>query len=338
MYKKFRGPLYTPGSVAEEAKTNENFDQDELLNLSSDTSWQMPSGIRLYHFPVRDTDSKPVVAIHGGPCIPPMKPWKMQEQVPGLYLYHARGCGNSTHPFSKFPTQGMWPGMKVLEETLGFGAQIGDVERIRRRLGVEKLSIVGHSFGGLIATLYAAEFPQHVESLVLLAPASCLTLPAPKGGFDFFEAIRQGIEEKGNSGHLTEYQDFISRYFDFSNLPKETDESLAALQNEFAVHYNRAVGTEHHDAEGIGGMAAYAGYFSMGMEHDYVPALQKMLSSSNFPVQILHGSEDFIPPSESQRYADLFPAENVKLEVVNAGHFLYDDPTVIGIVKECVNL
>jgi pimeloyl-ACP methyl ester carboxylesterase len=44
----------------------------------------------------------------------------------------------------------MRPGMKILEETLGIGAQVADLERIWRRLCVEKLDLVGHSFGGFI--------------------------------------------------------------------------------------------------------------------------------------------------------------------------------------------
>ncbi len=56
--------------------------------------------------------------------------------------------------------------MQTLEQTLGISAQVADIERIRRILGEEKLIMVGHSFGGFLASLYAAEFPEHVARMV----------------------------------------------------------------------------------------------------------------------------------------------------------------------------
>jgi proline iminopeptidase len=47
----------------------------------------------------------------------------------------------------------------------------------RTILGGGKLMLVGHSFGGFLASLYAAEFPQHVKALILIAPADVLVFP-----------------------------------------------------------------------------------------------------------------------------------------------------------------
>lgn len=69
--------------------------------------------------------------------------------------------------------------MTTLEQTLGLGAQIADIERIRRLLGDEKLILMGHAWGGFLALLYAAEFPDRIDALILVFPADVLVMPQP---------------------------------------------------------------------------------------------------------------------------------------------------------------
>jgi proline iminopeptidase len=51
---------------------------------------------------------------------------------------------------------------------------VEDLEQVRRRLGLERLNLLGHSFGGLLAMYYAAAHPSRVERLLLVdtSPAS----------------------------------------------------------------------------------------------------------------------------------------------------------------------
>ena len=46
---------------------------------------------------------------------------------------------------------------------------VEDVEALRRALGVPRMALVGHSFGGLLALEYAAKYPAHVSHLVVAA-------------------------------------------------------------------------------------------------------------------------------------------------------------------------
>ena len=48
---------------------------------------------------------------------------------------------------------------------------VRDVEALRRHLGVEKLSLLGHSAGANLALLYLAEHPERVTDLTLIAPS-----------------------------------------------------------------------------------------------------------------------------------------------------------------------
>lgn len=385
-YKKIREPAYKPGMIATWAakaedddlskkinSTNEPFDDPSLYQKSTIDKWIMPHGIEIYYFPTIKSKSKsnaatPTIALHGGPSIAPIETWKeLSNEIPDFYLYHARGCGMSTRPFHKFPTPKMWPGMKILEETLGIGQQVADIERIRRRLQHKyqsesgdynssnvpfQINLVGHSFGGFIATLYASEFPQHVKSLILMAPAGVMKIPGPPE-HDLFKTIKRKLEENDDyddatrQQYLHDYDDWFKEYMDFGSLPQQTEETLAKRQADIALHYERAVYRKHtpvttqksQPLDMVGGMACYASFMSMGMEHDYRDACKERLQQSTFPVTIVHGCNDTMSPqSISRDYCTLFPSQNVNYQVLEgADHFVFDHPGIVSIVKDAVS-
>lgn len=53
----------------------------------------------------------------------------------------------------------------------GYAEHVADVEAVRKTLASDQVSLVGYSWGGLLALLYALRYPQRVRRLVLLAPA-----------------------------------------------------------------------------------------------------------------------------------------------------------------------
>jgi proline iminopeptidase len=49
---------------------------------------------------------------------------------------------------------------------------VADVEAVRRHLGAQRVHLLGHSWGGLLAQLYTREHPEHVASLCLVNSAA----------------------------------------------------------------------------------------------------------------------------------------------------------------------
>lgn len=45
---------------------------------------------------------------------------------------------------------------------------VDDIEAVRASLNIDRLMILGHSWGGMLAMAYAAAYPDHVESLILV--------------------------------------------------------------------------------------------------------------------------------------------------------------------------
>ena len=70
-----------------------------------------------------------------------------------------------------------------------------DLEHLRRRLGVERMHLFGHSLGGMIAPAYALAFPGRVQSLGLLSTAAGRTEEDFRKVMGVIEALeRDGLE------------------------------------------------------------------------------------------------------------------------------------------------
>lgn len=268
-------------------------------------------------------EGHPVIVIHGGPGMPYEKIWKGLEPLTDryqFYFYHQRGCGDSTRPFDRFEGN-FYENMIELEGTLGLGAQIADIERIRQILGQEKLTLIGHSFGGFIASLYAAEFPERVEKLVLVAPAGMLTPPDEHR--DIFQQTRAKLE----SEQVAEFDALKMEYFDFANLFSKSDDDLAELHLKLGEYLLQAFGGEPSELNSgttVGGWSVFALYFSVGRAQDYRPALKEIKA----PTLIVQGKDDGIAMAGTKSYKPIRGSQFVLIECEDAsqpaGHFVFD--------------
>lgn len=99
---------------------------------------------------------EPLLVIHGGPgldhtyFLPHLE--KMADSLQLIFV-DVRGSGRSrdTSLIS----------MKQTAE---------DVDVIRKALGIQKLNLLGHSHGGLVAMNYAVSYPENMKKLILVTP------------------------------------------------------------------------------------------------------------------------------------------------------------------------
>jgi proline iminopeptidase len=102
--------------------------------------------------------SRTIVMLHGG--------WGAEHSglvtaVQGLedgrrfVLYDQRGSLRSPAP----------------DESISFDRHVEDLELLRRELGLDRMVLVGHSMGAVLASAYATKYPEHIERLVLVSPA-----------------------------------------------------------------------------------------------------------------------------------------------------------------------
>jgi proline iminopeptidase len=260
-----------------------------------------------------------VLIVHGGPGYPHSEPWPGLEPLTDGYKFHyydQRGCGQSTRPIDKLSSNNYYENMKTLDQMLGIGAQVADMERIRQILGEEKHIIIGHSFGGFLASLYAAEFPDKVEAMILVAPADVLVMPQKEGGL--FEEVRKRLPEDMQE----EYAAYLEEYLDFKNIFSKSEADLVALNQGFAKYYEAVVETSIPEQGEPGGWMVWAMYLSMGTRHDYRDALK----DATAPVLVIHGAGDLQTEEESRIYVDSFPGARFHV-IEDATHFsFYEQP------------
>ena len=113
------------------------------------------SGGVLIYFKVMG-QGEPLMVVHGGPgashdyLLPYLLPLMRHNR---LVFIDERGSGRS----------------EKLEDPKGYtlDAMVGDVEAVRQALGLEKMALLGHSFGGVLAQAYALKHQDRLTRLVL---------------------------------------------------------------------------------------------------------------------------------------------------------------------------
>ncbi|HDX9640591.1 TPA: alpha/beta fold hydrolase [Bacillus mobilis] len=73
------------------------------------------------------------------------------------------------------------------DEAFGLHDLIEDCEELKKVLQIEKWSVIGHSFGGYVALLYASRYPSSIEKIIFEGPT-----------FDFALTSRALLQKTGN--------------------------------------------------------------------------------------------------------------------------------------------
>lgn len=269
-YYYFTKPYYEPGMVRQATALRDPLTppaQDE----SDAAAWLVTRDIRLHHFSVGKGPD--ILFVHGGPGMPPNAPMPGVRDLADrhkIHFYDQRGSGRSTRPVDR--TQGSTgERLQQVVRPLGIQEQIADMERIRRILGREKLILIGHSFGGFLSALYAAEFPEHVQAIVLVAPANLFRFP-PEPENDLFTVIAGRLK----SSDLEEFKRFRAELMDYSATLEKSDDELARLNWRTGDFFMRAAGPGAVPAAMAGlvdpgstaGWGVQALYISLGMRFD----------------------------------------------------------------------
>ncbi|WP_338868631.1 alpha/beta hydrolase [Myxococcus stipitatus] len=312
--------LFQPGSVESVLATRgETFEVPPGQAVDA-PFWQVAPEVRLRHLSVGQ--GRNIVVVHGGPGLPPVEPWRASLLMSDTFRWHfydQRGSGESSRPFTNAPTGGTWQAMQEVEARLGLGAQLADLERIRRLLGQERLTLVGHSFGALVAALYAAEWPERVESLVLVAPAPLVTMPTGDG--DLFAQVQARLDEPGQQA----LKAWMKHSFDFPARLKDDEARLSRHFADFGPLYLQALRRDTPEARlpetgAAGGFLSLGLYLSLGRTHDWSTWLRRVRA----PTLVIHGAKDLQPRSATQRVVEALPHARL-VELADSGHFPFEE-------------
>ena len=327
-WRMMSAPMYAVGDAASLVDTNET-PPEPAAEMTQ--AWAVEPDVELHYQSFGE--GTPVLVVHGGPAIPYSGEWQgltgLTDRYRFLY-YHQRGCGRSTRPFDRFESRNTYQNIMELESKLGLAEQIADIERIRIVLGQDKLVLIGHSFGGFIATMYAAEFPERVKKLILVAPAGLIRTPLPEA--DLFKLTASELSEADRQ----RFEELRKEYFNFAGHFKRSEAELARLHLNVGGYIQRAMGYEvpelPRDYSGAlqraGGWSAFAMYFSLGWKWDYTQHVGEI----KIPALVITGEDDRLAKPGTEQYRILKSVEFVELasEEPNqqAGHIVFNEAPV----------
>jgi proline-specific peptidase len=126
-------------------------------------------GYRTWYWIVGDlhpvSGKLPLLVLHGGPGFPHDYLEDLAQLADGgraVVLYDQLGCGKSDHP----DDAALWV----------MGTFVDELSAVREGIGLDRVHLLGHSWGGWLALEYALRRPAGLASLILAS--TCASLPA----------------------------------------------------------------------------------------------------------------------------------------------------------------
>jgi proline iminopeptidase len=259
-------------------------------------------GLRLY-YRIEGTGD-PVVVLHGGPGLsmsylrPDLEPLARTHQA---IFYDQRGGGRSTVAVAD-PAR------------VSLASHLADLETVRRFFKLDRLTLIGHSWGAALAAHYAARYPSRVQRLVLVSPMPPRRLPYME---QFGRNVRSWMDDatRQQMVALAEAREdaadpvaacraywtiFIRGYFADPNNPGTVrgdvcDDPADAVKNQNTV-YDLTMGP-------------------LG-DYDWRP----LMKSVRVNALVIHGDRDPIPIESAREWAASLPNARL-LPVPGSGHF-----------------
>jgi proline iminopeptidase len=245
----------------------------------------VPDGARMKEKPV-------AFVIHGGPGAdhtsfkPTFSPLSKKMQL--VYFDH-RGQGRS---------------QRGPKETYTLENNVEDMEALRRYLGLDKIVVIGASYGGMVALTYASRYPEHVSHLIAI-----VTVPDSR----FLERAKQILAERGteeqnaiaqhlwdgtfrDEEHLREYFRILGPLYSLTFDPDSPQNS-----------WKRAI----LSADAIN--QAFGGFLRTYDVREHLPRITA-------PTLVIGARHDWIcPPEFSEEIATLIPNADLRI-FENSGH------------------
>ena len=190
------------------------------------------------------------------------------------------------------------------ETPVGWREHVADLETIRVSLAIERLTLCGYSWGGLLALLYLLEHPERVERLALVSPASPTA------------AYRRQFEEE------------FARRMAAPEVVRAREELRASGVRDPRRAFELSVAgyfRDFRDAKNltpfrVNARTQQAVWDSLG-DFDLRPQLRDYATRHPAPdTRILHGAFDPIPIAGSRELAQLLGATLVELPVGHCPH------------------
>jgi proline iminopeptidase len=246
----------------------------------------------------------PVILIHGGPGLTSdylADDLTRMARNHALFIYDQRGIGKST----------------LVADSTGLAAQryVEDLEAIREHLGIEQLTLLGHSWGAAPAALYAIQYPQRVRRMILVG-----AIPFKRS--ELMSAFQKMAAERDSVTRR--------RMTELAQTRKDNPSDLTACREYYRLWFTPFFAARSAPSTMKGNVCAGSPASlknKQSVDRFTFPSLgdwdwTTSLGSVTAPTLIIHGSLDPLPIESARKWAAVMPNARL-LELTGIGHFPY---------------
>lgn len=242
---------------------------------------------------------EPILIINGGPGMNSEGFKTIAQDIANFgyqtIIYDQRGTGKSH--------------MKTINsETITMDLMVEDMEALRKKLKIKKWTLMGQSFGGILATHYAARYPQFINKIIF----------SSSGGVNM--KFRSYLSTRLN-GNLTQLQRDSLAYF--QRLLDGGDNSLSTINRRAAVLAHAYV----FDKKYVPVIAARLPQINYDINRLVINDLDRIqynylnkFDDFKQPVLILQGKNDILTVETAQEIKMTFPNSTLVL-MDRCGHY-----------------
>jgi proline iminopeptidase len=273
-----------------------NAQSDSLFVTTSD-------GVKL--FVKKAGKGKPMLFIHGGPGSNSFYFEKeggsiFEKEYTMIYL-DQRGCGRSSIPENK---------------DYSLARVVKDFDEVRQALGYKEWIVMAHSFGGILATEYAVEYPKTIKSMVYL---NC-TISILDSGKSVIEKTIELLPEL-SSEEVASLKDesvpLLNRYFEAFGKMQQHDK-------KYLLQFEDKKNADRDDR------LMDSPFLKWDMGHyvfsypEYLVSFAPKTAQIKQKVLVIGGKKDY---AIGVNHPDLMKFPNMKIVYINGSHGLYAEHT-----------
>jgi len=246
---------------------------------------------------------KPVaIIVHGGPGVdhtsykPCFAPLSHHLQL--VYFDH-RGQGRSA---------------RGLKETYTLENNIEDMEALRQYLGLDKIVLIGSSYGGMVSLSYAVRYPQNVSHLIVIATAASSR---------FLQRAQAILAQRGNKEQQAIAVQLWSGTFENEVQLRQFFQVMGSLYSQRNDLKSNSPDSDQTILSVDAINVAFSGFLR---NYNILNELYKITS----PTLVIAGRYDWIcAPEFSEEIAQAIPNANLRI-FENSGHLIrVDQPQLL---------
>lgn len=245
---------------------------------------------------------------------------RMRER-PVAFLLHGgpggdhSGFKGSMHPLTDrmqlvyFDHRGQGRSARGPRATYTMDNNVEDMEALRRYLGLEKIVVIGQSYGGMVALSYATRYPRNVSHLIAVVTAP---------NYGFLARAQQILAERGTDEQKRVAEKLWAGTFESEEALREYFDVMGPM---YARKFDAEKAQERRGRQIVSADAINEGFAGFLRTYDVTDQLHKITC----PTLVIAGRHDWIcPPEWSELIASKIPQADLRI-FEESGHAVAGD-------------